>query len=509
MTGAPAPASRWPAVIGAGLTLLGMALIVLITARTRTDFLDDALITMTYAKNLLLGNGFVYNAPPPTFGTTSPLWTMLLAAFAWPLGAARLPETALWLSAACWIGTLWLLYAARARWKLGDIGAGLLCLLTGSAYHANLGMEQCLFQFLLIALLLLTLRAQFALAGIVGGLLFLARGEGALAVFLAGLYALYLGDTLRARRANGLCLSAGFWGVAAPWLLFAWWRFGAALPATMKSKMAQGLLPGYEWFHEALYRALAHEWPHEADGIVTLAHVVWPLLFLGAGYIIWRKSALLGLFVWTLLYAAAYAALHLADFFWYETPVYWTWLYCLAAGMAALLHAAGRVRWRWPRRIAQCYVAGLIAAVVVARALAAVGRATTMPDVHADIYKPAAAWISAHAPANCTIGAAEVGYLGFYTQMPIIDQFGLVTPEALALLGEPSGAAFLRQFQPDFYVVATWNGAEAPPLGTFRQLGYRDVARFKGSRRESYVFANAKSPRLNVDHLLQTAPISQ
>ncbi len=43
---------------------------------------DDSFITLTYAKNLAQGNGFVYNQPPATLGTTTPLFTITTALLA-------------------------------------------------------------------------------------------------------------------------------------------------------------------------------------------------------------------------------------------------------------------------------------------------------------------------------------------------------------------------------------------------------------------------------------------
>src|SRR5262249_10752316 len=42
---------------------------------------DDALITFRYARNLIAGNGFIYNAGERVLGTTTPLFTLLLSGF--------------------------------------------------------------------------------------------------------------------------------------------------------------------------------------------------------------------------------------------------------------------------------------------------------------------------------------------------------------------------------------------------------------------------------------------
>ena len=39
---------------------------------------DDPLITLTYAKNIAAGNGFVFNHGDPVLGTTAPLFALIV-----------------------------------------------------------------------------------------------------------------------------------------------------------------------------------------------------------------------------------------------------------------------------------------------------------------------------------------------------------------------------------------------------------------------------------------------
>jgi peptidoglycan/LPS O-acetylase OafA/YrhL len=50
---------------------------------------DDTYITLTYAKSLVNGRGFVFNHPPPTLGTTSPLLALMVAGLAMALPRYR------------------------------------------------------------------------------------------------------------------------------------------------------------------------------------------------------------------------------------------------------------------------------------------------------------------------------------------------------------------------------------------------------------------------------------
>lgn len=55
-----------------------LALTARLTPGLRT--LDDAYITYRYTRNILAGNGFVFNPGERELGTTTPLYTLLLAA---------------------------------------------------------------------------------------------------------------------------------------------------------------------------------------------------------------------------------------------------------------------------------------------------------------------------------------------------------------------------------------------------------------------------------------------
>jgi hypothetical protein len=81
---------------------------------------DDAYITLTYAKNVLAGRGFVFNHPPAVLGTTTPLLTLTLtlAALAGLIPTIPMPAMAVFVTAICWAGTAWLFVLFRRAWRL-------------------------------------------------------------------------------------------------------------------------------------------------------------------------------------------------------------------------------------------------------------------------------------------------------------------------------------------------------------------------------------------------------
>src|SRR2546423_247510 len=71
----PAGILRWIAAAAVLLTVATRLYLIFTTHATEEDFY----ITLRYAQNIVHGVGFAYNAGEPVLGTTTPLYTLLLA----------------------------------------------------------------------------------------------------------------------------------------------------------------------------------------------------------------------------------------------------------------------------------------------------------------------------------------------------------------------------------------------------------------------------------------------
>ena len=87
--------------------------------------IDDAFITFRYARNLLAGNGFVYNPGERVLGTTTPLYTLLMAGLAAFTGGtqAPFPTLALLVNALADAGTCLLLWQLGKRLNAERVGS--------------------------------------------------------------------------------------------------------------------------------------------------------------------------------------------------------------------------------------------------------------------------------------------------------------------------------------------------------------------------------------------------
>lgn len=481
--------------------LLAVATLLLFWRATQTWDLnnDDAYITLTYAKNLAAGNGFVYNAPPPGLGTTSPLLALTAGALGWllPFDVARM---ACLYTAALLAISAWLIMRFRNVFELTLLQALFIALLWIHSRFAYLGSEVCLFLFLLLLTLLLdTYKWRFA-AGICCGLLFLARGEGALLGPLLVLRAFLemrgtRDDWFKAWFMDSAKLTAGAGIVVLAWALYAVPLFGTIFPNTLGAKMKHGRLPGMPLFPEGLWRAMIDEWGTE----FTPRH--WWLAWLRIGYWILAAAGLLVLIrsrvlkwhvAWVLLFFVAYAALRVpAAVWWYRIPIYWIWLAAMGAGLALM--------WQWrPRRSSLTAVwkvarAVMTFVIICGTAIVEVIVALTFQgDPRATPYLAAAQWLNQRVAPQDILATHEVGYLGYYTSMKIIDLAGLTTPEIrdeVKLVEEDHD--IFRRYAPQYYLYAPREPVEQMPqlrnIGGWRYAKVWQMTKEETGNGEAYV----------------------
>ena len=105
----------------------------------------------------------------------------MVAGLAFILHQPNIQMVAVFLTAFCWSGIVWLFFFFRKEWGLKDwqaliVGLVVIC----SGWINTLGMEAYLFEFLLVLCLSLFLGKRYFLTGFFTGLLFLTRGEGIL-----------------------------------------------------------------------------------------------------------------------------------------------------------------------------------------------------------------------------------------------------------------------------------------------------------------------------------------
>jgi hypothetical protein len=427
--------------------LVGLSAALCLYAGARPN--DDAYITYRYAENLAHGRGFVYNPGERVLGTTTPLYTLLLAA------AARLSaspvQASFVLGILSHLALLRLLYALFAGF--GESGRGLAVvaavgLLPQWIQYVVMGLETPFYVALVFGAILAAARRRAVIAGLLLGACCLTRPDGALAAAPVA----YLLRPTGGRTLVACALAAA--AVVIPWFLFAAWYFGSPVPNSVAAKAIT--------FHVGvLGSAVGYfgRFIHEVTWKLPVDLVLLAAFFAGLPWAL-RKRESRGIGLWLLAYSAAFMFSGVMVFGWYSAAALPAYLWLLVAGLAAALQELARSAW-WQRHRRLVLAAGLVATLPlsakVASAYSTLGGSSTEPMSVVAAYRRAGEFVRAESRGTeRTLAAAEIGAVGFYSDARILDLWALISPEALPyhrrMPRMQAFAALVRDLRPDWYV---------------------------------------------------------
>lgn len=369
--------------------------------------LDDAFITFRYSRNLADGLGFVYNPGTHVLGTTTPLWTLLMA-FAYWVGLHDLPRIALVVSSLADAGIAVLVACAPASfgiarpWRLlAGLAVAVVPMLIRSATS---GMETELFALFIVAACLAQVDNRPTLAAACAALATLTRPEGLILFGLLG--ASYL-LTRRLPSVRTLAVAAV---PLLAWVAFAVIYFGSPVPESILAKSAVYHLP-------SLPNLLGTLWLMDLSPL-TAAVVLFVALMLLARPV-WQRPELFPLAAMGPALALFYcvAAFHGALMApWYVPPI----LPFAVIGLAAVVSAKGT------RRL----LIALLALLFVMTDGGAQLLALRYPEnARMVAYRHAVDLLNL--PPDAVIAAPEIGAIGDEADSRILDAVGLVSPEAV------------------------------------------------------------------------------
>ncbi len=393
------------------LGALGAALVFLTAHRA---LIDDAYITLDYARTLAQYGQWALEPGHPANTATSPLNVLLLAGLIVLSGTpvvsvgilliTSLAATGAALSAIC-------ARLGRSQW-LALIAVSLL--LVNPLLISTIGLETYLGIALIAALGAAVVTRRPVVTGVMCGLLVLTRAD--LAAFaLAALIAVIVSSPARtrARRAAQVTGVAGV--VALPWFVASWWWLGSAIPDTFLFKTSETWVGNSFavglWHYRLSYPlAVALSVPPGTLAVVVL--VVWSVVGMrcragsaGVLAVVWGLGALLHITVYLLL-----------------RPPPYHWYYGPAIGSLSMLTVVGvgmldqRLQWT-----GSTVGAVLIAASVV---FLAARPWTVMPISSNWASASEYAALAARAPSGTTVAAfGEVGTLAYFCDCTVVDRF--------------------------------------------------------------------------------------
>lgn len=430
--------------------------------------IDDAYITFRYARNILAGNGFVYNPGEAVMGTTTPLYTLLMAGLGLVSGGVEAPFAvlALIVNALADALTAVLLWRIGKKWQqeMAGAAAGLLwALLPYSVTFAIGGLETSVYILLLTGCAYFYINERIAPAALLGSLALLTRPD---ALILLGLIALdHLIRILRGEQKLRWLDLAALLVLPIIWYTFATLQFGSPIPHSVQAKLGAYQLDATEGLVRLIQHYatpfMAQEWFGPLLAIVA-GLLIYPALYAIGAIKIWkteRRSLPWLLYSW--LYLAVFALANPLIFRWYLTPPLPAYILIILVGLASILQEL------WGKLKVQSRVlkTGINLTLLLILPFASLLSAWTVKPDHGLmrpapkmawyqlelLYRQAAEDVKPLLEPGDTLAAGDVGVLGFFTGAHILDTVGLNSPQA----------SEYYPTDPEFYVT---NYAIAPDL---------------------------------------------
>jgi hypothetical protein len=442
--------------------------------------IDDAYITFRYARNLLAGHGLVYNSGEAVLGTTTPLFALLMAGMGLLSGGdqAPFPTLAVLVNAIADGFSCWLLIrtARQLKHEQAGIAAALIwAIAPWSVTFAIGGMETSVFVALAISTFYLDLRGRPVGAALCASLCLLCRPDALL--FIAPLLVERLrrilpeGRLNRSRQPVSWREGVAFGVPLVAWLILATAYYGTPIPHTIAAKSAAYHLPA----EAGLVRLLQHfATPFLGDELfggwwIAVGLIVFPALYAIGVFTSLRRTPRAWPFLfYPLVHITAFAIANPLLFRWYLTPPLLFYFLGIFLGVAALGEVS-RQRWLLP-------LAG-----VAALALTLSGW-TLQPDHGPQrpaprmayiklelLYQEAADTLSEMAKPDDILAAGDIGALGYWTNMRVVDTVGLISPSAAKYYPLPASSyviniaipsALVLDLEPDWLVMLESYGRE-------------------------------------------------
>jgi arabinofuranosyltransferase len=449
---------------------------------------DDALITYRFARNLATGVGLVYNPGEWHLGTTAPFYALILGGLGRLAGPESIPFFgAVISSAALTLGGLALAaFGAQHRAPLAGIFAGMFYV-TNPMMFVTFSGEMPL-QMALILWGLVAYRAERPqVAAAILACAALTRPDGLLPA------AVVFGYDVVVRRRILWRAWLVFGAIVAPFVIATWVIYGSPLPGTLSAKLAQrdsGFWAIYfgkglrSWFKAFLLVSVDGprvEFFSIDPGTLSFWATVGVLAI--AGYRFWALP-----FVWIILFVMIYRTMKVGFFHWYAAPALVGLSIVTGAGLAAVLSLARRVV---PLKRAEGPLLVSVGAALVV--LAGYPYLRALPETSKEhpaisVYAAAGRWLHDHTPPDASVGYYEIGYVGYYSDRPLVDSLGLVDPSIPPHVAKGDLAWAFRERRPTYILMK-------PGVGTLNS--FAEEPWFAAEYKERLVFAPPGSPNDN------------
>ncbi len=436
------------------LVVGAVAFVARVVPQPRT--IDDAFITFRYSRNIVEGEGFVYNPGTRTLGTTTPFYTLLMAGMGGITGSDQYPWFALFVNAlADGVSAAllaWLIYRVTGRYLVAAVLGLVWAFNPFSVTFAVGGMETSVGILWAVAATTLYVERRDRWMAVCAALAILTRVDTVLwvALLLLHQFITHWGATAAAgfpRDVRTLFVRVPWrsWAIFAlillPWVVFSFAYFGSPMSNSLSAKQVAYQVDAFQAFSRLLQHIATPFAEHHTFGPlgVMVGVVVYPALAgVGTFFVLRRVPRLLPYLIYPWVYMIVFSVMNPLMFRWYVAPITPAYLLAVLLGMWALFDALlARANRAAVLRVAY----GVMGVFFVCLTLNAWHlKPTHGPDTPA----PKMAWHKIEieyrrvaetlrseygVTEDTLVAAGDIGAVGYYSRARILDTVGLVTPE--------------------------------------------------------------------------------
>lgn len=414
--------------------------------------IDDSFITYRYARNILAGNGFVYNQGERILGTTTPLYTLILTLTAIPFGGrdAPFPLISAVLNACFDAISCVLLYQLGQRFHFDLAGAITALVWSIAPYSVTFaigGLETSLYILLLLSMIFLYVQGKYIPAWFMAALALLTRPDALILIGLVGLHRLFL---LIKKVKLSIWEPILFIVPVGVWCMFAFMYFGSPLPHSMLAKTLAYHLDSSAAFIRLLQHFATPFMEETTFGppIIIAGLILYPFLFIiGARTLVRKNPSILPAAIYPWFYLIVFSIANPLIFRWYLTPPLPFYFFFILVGIEQILNEVllptlsksilnSQEQSIWINKIPQLVLFGfpLIMSLLAWTIRPDHGPATPAPQMAwiklETIYHQAASILQPVLKPGSVIAAGDVGVLGYDTGARILDTVGLNSRES-------------------------------------------------------------------------------
>jgi len=292
-------------------------------------------------------------------------------------------------------------------------------------------------------------RGRYNLTGLSAALATLLRPDGILIACVLGIHFVFS----KHRKIPWLAVSLFVLTIGA-WVAFAWLYFGSPLPVTLAAKQLQNSLDISQDFAQGLSRVIiwySNNWHSLIEAAFALLGVVWGIV---------KNRIWLLLLGWTALYFVAYSILGVSSYFWYYAPLVPGFVVAIGLGIDGAIQIGTKFLGESNNNHSKILTSSLtiIICIIGIQQVATLVEISKNIDPRMHIYRTVGEWINNHTAPDATIGALEVGIIGFFAEREMIDFAGLIQPDIAARLRnaenyESAAVWAVTHYQPDYLIL--------------------------------------------------------